>query len=474
MQYNDDVMSVLAQRRLSVSALIMITVATYANAFRGDFQFDDYPTILENTHYTDWSTYTAHVAHIIRPLSSLTFAIDRTLYGTSPAGYHLLNMLLHLGSGLLIYGIVRRAIPNEHSVVPLWSAILFLIHPVATETVTYISGRATGLMAFWYLAGLFLYINASEGARGMTPVPLRQIPALLCFALALASKETAATFPVVLLLWDGVVRRLDCAALRKAVLLVHGPYWLGLVIFLAWAWWHPRYSLLASFSLDIRPPWVNWLSEVHAAVYALIVFFIPTKQSFDHDLPEFHSLFQWPLPLDLLMLGGSAFAGFVLIRRVPLASFGIGWFFLQLLPTSLLPRNDLLSERNLYLASIGLCIAVVVLSARGWCRLTRTRRRPGLVRVAAGSATLAVVFGLAVMTVTRNDLYGDQVSLWSDTVRKSPNKPRPHNNLGHAYALRGDWDRAIDEFRTAAQLDPNYPLARQNLRDAYLRRVGRQ
>jgi protein involved in temperature-dependent protein secretion len=71
-------------------------------------------------------------------------------------------------------------------------------------------------------------------------------------------------------------------------------------------------------------------------------------------------------------------------------------------------------------------------------------------------------------------LYRDEVSLWSDTVMKSPNKARPHNNLGHAYALQGDWDRAIDEFRMAARLDPDFVLAKQNLRDAYLHRVGRQ
>jgi len=81
---------------------------------------------------------------------------------------------------------------------------------------------------------------------------------------------------------------------------------------------------------------------------------------------------------------------------------------------------------------------------------------------------------LSTFTYQRNTLYRDQLSLWTDTVAKSPHKARPHNNLGHAFALLGEWDRAIDEFRIAAQLDSDYVLAQDNLRDAYLHRVGRR
>jgi protein O-mannosyl-transferase len=101
-------------------------------------------------------------------------------------------------------------------------------------------------------------------------------------------------------------------------------------------------------------------------------------------------------------------------------------------------------------------------------------QRPRLVQIGAGSLALALVLLLGSFTYQRNLLYRDEVSLWSDTVHKSPNKARPHNNLGHAYAMQGDWDRAIEEFRIAARLDPDYALARKNLRDAYLRQVGRQ
>jgi lipoprotein NlpI len=92
----------------------------------------------------------------------------------------------------------------------------------------------------------------------------------------------------------------------------------------------------------------------------------------------------------------------------------------------------------------------------------------------AVSLALAVVLGFCLTTFQRNLLYRDPLLLWSDSVDKSPQKARPHNNLGHSYAQRGAWGRAIEEFRTAARLDPGYTLAQDNLRDAYLHHVGRR
>jgi len=241
-----------------------------------------------------------------------------------------------------------------------------------------------------------------------------------------------------------------------------------------WAFTHPRYTALAHFSLGIRPLWDNLLSELHATAYALLLFVAPWNQNFDHDLPVFQTLTQWPLPLDLLFLSGMVAGAFVARRHLPIATFGLAWFFIQLLPTSLIPRNDLLSERNLYLPSIGLSLAIVAFVSALAQRLMMTIQRPNVVRFGSAALATALTVVLCIFTYHRNLLYQDRLSLWSDAVQKSPNKARPHNNLGHAFALHGEWDRAIDEFRTAARLDPDFILARENLRDAYLHRVGRQ
>jgi protein O-mannosyl-transferase len=474
MQYNHAVDRLtIPSWRLS-ALLIIVTLAIYAGTLCGDFQYDDGFTILLNPHLESWEMFVGHLDHMVRPLLYVTFLVDRSLYGTSASGYHLLNMLLHFGAGLLVYRILTSAATEETRFVPFWTALLFLIHPIQTETVSYISGRASGLMTFWYLLALLLYIKGTDDTSGHAIRRFYQALAVFAFILSLAAKEPAATFPLALLLWDGLVRRLPGAALRDAILSRHSFFWLVTLMIAGLAWRHPRYADLAQFSLGIRPLGANFLSELHAAAYSLWLFIAPWNQNFDHDLPVLHSLFQWPLPLDLLVLGGLVAGACFLAPRLPLVSFGIAWFFLQLLPTSLIPRSDLLSERNLYLASIGILLAAVVLASHLTRWLTQALERPGVVQIGTGILVCALISTLCLATYHRNALYRDPVLLWSDTVDKSPNKARPHNNLGHAYALRDDWDRAVEEFRIAAQLDRDYVPAQNNLRDAYLHRAGRE
>jgi len=454
--------------------LCAVTVAAFAGTFSGGFHYDDALTILENPHLDRWQIFVGHLDHMVRPVLYGTFLIDRSLYGIHPAGYHLLNLLLHLGTGLLSYRIVTSAVRDERSSVPFWTSLLFLIHPIATETVTYISGRASGLMTFLYLLAFFLYIKASEEFSITLPRRYYLSGAVACFLLSIGSKETAVTLPIILLLWDVLIRRLRGAQLSTAIVFRHLPFWGILLLAVVWAWSHPRYTALAEFSFTIRPFWDHLLSEVHAAAYALRLFFTPWYQNFDHDLPVFHSPTQWPLPLDLLLLTAVAAGIFFSARRLPLVAFGLSWFFIQLLPTSLIPRNDLLSERNLYLPAIGLLLAIVALGSYAIQRLMTSMRPPSLAPSAGTAVATVVVVILCFFTIQRNLLYQDRLLLWSDAVAKSPNKARPHNNRGYAYALQDDWDRAIEEFRTAARLDPDFILAQQNLRDAYLHRVGRQ
>jgi hypothetical protein len=457
-----------------VSILCTITVTVYLSAFSGDFHYDDLSSILGNPHLDHWRTFVGHLDHMVRPVLYATFLVDHSLYGTNPAGYHLLNLLLHLGSGLLVYRSLTHAVTDKRSSVPFWISLIFLVHPITTETVTYISGRASGLMTFFYLLAFFLYIKASDESEIERLRRLYLSGAIASFILAIGSKETAITLPIMLLLWDVWIRRLNQPVLRAAILSRHSPFWAVLLLAAAWAWSHPRYTALAQFSVQIRPFWDHLLSELHAVPHGLLLFFSPWNQNFDHDLPLFHSLAEWPLAFDLLLLSAMATGAFVARRCFPLAAFGLAWFFLQLLPISLIPRNDLLSERNLYLPSIGLLMAVVSLGSLVVQKVSAHLPRPMLVRSGAIGVAAASILILCFFTYHRNGLYHDQLSLWSDAVAKSPNKARPHNNLGRAYALHGEWDRAIEEFRIAARLDPDFILAQQNLRDAYLHRVGRQ
>lgn len=474
MQYNHAVTPSMLSHRLMIGLLAFVTLVTYAGAFRGDFQFDDYSTILDNPRYTSWGTFAEHLHHTIRPLLSFTFLLDRTLYGASPTGYHVLNLLLHLSCGLLIYGLLRRTLPDEVHWASFWVALLFLVHPLATETVTYISGRASGLMAFWSLAALFLYTKQCTRASGGIRTRSCQTGALFCFLCALGSKETAMTFPLALLLWDVLVVRLRGHALWSQIRSGHLPFWLLLGVAGSVALAHPRYRELLQFSFDLRPFWENVLGQIHAMWSALALYLTPWNQNFDHDLSLVHHLLEGPALIEVLSCAAFISTILMLSTREPLISFGLSWFLVQWLPMILIPRVDLLSERNLYLASFGLFLAVIVaiLRTTQWFAVSSPQLRHLPIGVGIVATTAAMVF--CSLTFQRNMLYHDPVLLWSDAVAKSPLKARPHNNLGHALAVKGKWDQAITEFRTAVTLDPNYALAQDNLRHAYLHRVGRR
>jgi protein O-mannosyl-transferase len=461
-----------AGRILPLVAAAGLTAFAYSNAFQGDFQFDDFAAITDNPRLASWGSYWDAVGRMVRPLLYFTYRLDASMFGAAPGGYHALNVLLHFGCGALVFRVVRLACTGDPGTVPFWTALLFVVHPLATEAVTYISGRASVLMAFGYLAALLLFVQASAPDASLTRRRLGLIGSLACFAAALASKETAMTLPAALLLWDVFVRDMDRASLRRAFFQFHLPYWLMLLATGLAAMANARYRDLAQFSFDIRPLWSNVLSELHAAVYSIALYFEPWYQNFDHDLSEV-GLPSWSVVFDLGIVAGLVAAGACGAWRHRVLAFGAAWFGLQWLPLILIPRNDLLSERNLYLASAGLILGVVSAGSDRVGALAARVRRPKWVLTGARALAFAVVIALSWCTFKRNELYRDGLALWTDTVRKSAAKARPHNNLGHELALRGEWDRAIDEFRIAVQLRPDYTRAQRNLRAAYLHQVGR-
>jgi tetratricopeptide (TPR) repeat protein len=451
------------------------------------FQFDDFANILEDPRLVSLAGFCRNLDQMIRPVTRLTFLIDRQVFAEDPAGYHILNILLHLGCGTLIFMTLRaslnclkRARPtfsvSSQESIPFWTALLFLIHPIGTETVTYLSGRATGLMTFFYLASLYLFIRSAE-RRGEETFKFltTYLGALTCFVLALLSKEVALTLPVALLLWEFVFQRQGENPEQYPGARLHSPFWGVAALFLLAAGIHPRYQYLLRASFGLRPLWENCVTQINTVAYAAGLFFSPARLNFDHDRPAYHSLLEWPTPLSLLILLGLLAAGLLLVRKMPFLSFGLLWFFLQILPTNgLLPRYDVLSERNLYLPSVGLFLAFVFLWKSAAERLGEALRAHEGLSTRAGPTvwrmvgSLPVVWSLLLLscTVERNAIYGNEVAFWLDVVHKSPGKARPRNNLGYAYFQAGDVDHAIREFHVASQLDPAFSTARENLAKA--------
>ena len=436
-------------KRLSPLLLLAgVVTVVYLDSFRGVFQFDDYNVIVDNGGVHTWGAWLAGLPRGIRPLLKFTYTLNWTS-GLGLFGFHLANVGLHTANAIMLFFLASRiGGPSVSRFAALLPAFLFAVHPVQTEAVTYISGRSVSLMTFFYLGGILVYLRGRE--RGSRILQYAISPVL--FLLAAASKEVALTLPFALVLCDAVRRERTGWKETLRAQAVHWGLLLALaVFFLA----HAGYGRLIESCFEIRGASANLLTQIHGIGYLLSRLVMPHALNIDPDLPVFSVGSPVPLP-EALLLAALLGAGIIGLKNRSLAGFGILWFFLHLVPTnSFIPRLDVANDRQLYLASWGLFLAM----AAGADHL---REKLGARRVTAVAAILVIALG--VLTVYRNSVYRSEVALWEDSARKSPGKARAWNNLGYAYRQEGRIRDAEAAYLRALQVDPGYALARGNLR----------
>lgn len=426
--------------------LLLATCAAYANIGLGEFQFDDFNVIVNNPQVHTWQALLEGLGHGIRPLLKLSYTLNWTS-GWGIAGFHLFNLFIHLGNVLLVYELSRRFV-SEHALlcekplpVAFFAALLFALHPANTEAVTYVSGRSSALMTLFYLGGLLFY----DVGRARNDKLLLYLGVPLCFAAALAVKETAVTFPLALLLWEHARGNTWRAALRQ-----QWPYWAMLVLVALFMFSSANYRTHMQTSADVNGLAGNLATQAIAIAYLLRQWLLPLWLNIDPDLHPAFTLAQ-AIPQLVLLAVLCAMMLFTLRRR-PWLGFALAWVVLQLLPVHLLlPRLDVANDRQLYLLGWPLALALAA-------ELSLWVERRTCVLILA-----MLTIALDSLTVLRNLDYRSETALWEDTVEKSPAKARTHNNLGYAYMLAGRSDEARHEFRHALQLDPAYYKARNNL-----------
>lgn len=428
-------------------------ILAYLNALEASFQFDDFRVIVDNPRAHGLAAWWEAMPGI-RPLLKLSYALNWSL-SSAAFGFHAVNVLLHATNVVLVWLLSRHfpAPPGWNDArkdrARLIATLLFALHPIQTEAVTYVSGRSMSLMALFGMAALLAWLEAGQRPRPRAWKAL----ALVLFAAALASKEVALVLPLALLLLPatGDSPRVSL----KPVLVAMLPL-AGLLALLGY-----------DYLLSTPPPRglaANLASETHALFYLAGQLLRPLALNIDPDLPEFPGWQALPL-LEAAGLLALLTLAWRRRRDLPWLFFGLAWGLLLLLPThSLIPRADLASERHLYLAALGLYwIAGVALA--------------GAPALAPTSRWLALVAGLSVLgvglTALRNADYRDEISLWRATAKQSPYKARAWNNLGYAHALAGQLEPAGAAFREALRLDPGHARALRNLRDLEAGRFSR-
>jgi tetratricopeptide (TPR) repeat protein len=427
---------------LPAGILLFLTAIAYCNSFGVPFVFDDLNTIQANSQVQFGETLRPSIFRT-RPILYMTFAIDYALHGQQVWGYHLVNLILHFLNGFLVFliaqHIFRSSVSSESKArtYALLSAGFFVVHPVQTEAVTYISSRSELLSTAFYGFAVLAFIKRDPRKIGF----LWSLIIAVLFVLGLFSKETVISLPVVLVAYDflffsgasflGILKRW-----RFYITFVTGG--IGAVWFLVTA------SLRHSIGITVShiSAWQYFLTELRVIVTYLRLLVFPVGLNLDYDFQLSSRLLDFPVAASLLALIALLLTGWYLRRRQAVISFSIFWFFITLAPTSsFISIPDVIFEHRLYLPLMGVSLAFPLLMGYVAEVLKLKFHLP------VTAASTAVISLLVVGTVLRNQVWRDEVTLWNDVIAKSPHKTRPYNNQERAYFIRGDFDHALEVAR---------------------------
>jgi tetratricopeptide (TPR) repeat protein len=458
--------------------LTLLILLAYANSFQNAFQYDDFHVIIKNPSIKDPSNYYKFFLNpqigsgIIketsgyRPLLMASFALNYSLGGLDVFGYHLINFILHTLCALLVFFITllflnlttneKRLNPTRNQLTALLAALLFALHPIQTESVTYITGRSSLLTAFFFLTAFWAYMQYR-----LTGEVRRLFLSSFSYACALLVKETALTLLITLILFNLFF---PLARTWKRRLFSLFPYFILSAIYLMIRLHF--FGFLQYGTKPIRPFYDNLLTQFRAWVHYLGTLLLPLNLNVDYDFPISHSILEGQVIFSLFILATLVIIIWKISKVSRVVGFFLLWFAINLLPTnSLIPLEDVVTDRWLYLPSVG--YAVIVALAAEWIFRAKVRMGSRASKLAFFFLCALVIEFYSFATVLRNFTWTRYWTLWEDAVEKSPNKSRPHVALGLALTKTGHIDEGVQEFRIAIQLNPRAGEAYLNLGHIY-------
>lgn len=469
-------------RYLRLAIIAVFGALIYSNTFSSPFSFDDAANLQGNPVIQNLSLDGIKEALLSRRAFGLvTFQLNYFFAGWNVYWFHLTNLAIHLAAALALFHLLSLLLKTPYAartacgelVVPLpfFAALLFVVHPVQTQAVTYIVQRFASLATLLYLFAMIAYLQArlSQEASGR----YFSCRAMIWFVLLLTSallafmtKEIAYTLPVAIIMTELLFFNFSWPKFFKvaAVALIAGVAIIGRL-----AGGKSLDTVIAILDETTRVQTITSRSDYLFTQFRVIMTYIrlifwPANQSIDYDYVLSHSLFEWRVMLSLLVLILiMAAAGWMIMQsknsrpELRFAAFGILWFFVTLsIESSILPIIDLIFEHRVYLPSAGAFTTVAAGTLTLWSRGGAVRQRTCL-------AVMTVTLLLAVTAWQRNSVWRSETSLWEDATRKNPNSARGWNNLGGAYIKEKDARSALKALTRSIELDPSKADAWNNI-----------
>jgi protein O-mannosyl-transferase len=446
--------------------IVALTAAAWHNSFGGPFIWDGRTVILENARIRTLGL--AALSGTSRPLTQLSFALNHAVGGMNVTGYHVTNLAIHVLAALMLFAVVARTLATPRLAARTGArapwlagaiAVLWAVHPLQTESVTYVVQRSEALAGLFVLLVLYSFQRGATSAR---PLPWFAFAAL-SMLLGIATKPVAAVAPLLVLLYD---RCFLAGSFREAI--ARRGWVLGalLACTAALPLWlaagRREWAVSSGFGMSGVTAGSYALTQLAVVAHYLRLSLWPAPLVLDYAWPMARN-FAAVLPGGLVTVALLAATAAGVARNHPLGFAG-AWVFVTLAPTSsVFPIQDAAFEHRMYLPLAGV-VAVGVVAALGWLPRPSVARRTrsdatGAAALAAGALVVAAALALVHGTTRRNDDYRSAIAIWTDTVAKRPENPRAHTFLGQALADAGRTREAIAELQAAVRLNPDYGLA---------------
>lgn len=431
-------------RPIGFAAILLLCLLLYAPAFHGPFVFDDaslpfHRTIREQA-LPAWTTG-------VRPVLMASYWLNFRLWGDDPASYHVLNALIHGINAILVFLVLSRLLSLAGLAKPQLTrmaalgCLIFLVHPLQTESVSYVTGRSESLSVLFELAAYAIFLYRKKASISW----IESLAVLGLFLLAIGTKENTVSLFGLLILTDlfwpvafttaGLRRDWRLYSLMVPGALISAFFVLRML----------ATAPSAGFSLA-SANWLQYLFTESHAIFTYVRFaLVPVGLSIDHDFPVSHTVFEHGAVFWMVLLAAMIVAGWRVRNRYPLACFGLFFFLVGLAPTSsIVPIADPLADRRMYLPLVGL-----ILIAIEACRSVRLPPRAG--RYLA----IATLLLLSAACYRRNVEWGHPEELFAAAADQSTHNIRPYLQLTEVLVHEHSCEPAIPYLQRADRLFPN-------------------